>query len=121
MSAFRVCFAKIPKNWLDYWQGSHQLVFLVRIHNNELATDNFGKSKKKCNSCTISYLAKEWGVSRNFPLNNMNKANDHVVTAQGERTQNPTQQRVIDSFKAAQIHYSAKHLFIAHRVEERTN
>jgi hypothetical protein len=51
----------------------------------------------------------------------MNKANEHVVTAQGERTQNPTQQSVIDSFKAAQIHYSAKHLFIAHRVEERTN
>ena len=51
----------------------------------------------------------------------MNKANEQVVTAQGERTQNPTQQSVIDSFKAAQIHYSAKHLFIAHRVEERTN
>ncbi len=71
----------------------------------------FGKSKKKCNLCTISYLAKEWGVSRNFPLNNMNKANEQVVTAQGERTQNPTQQSVIDSFKAAQIHYSAKNLF----------
>jgi hypothetical protein len=62
-------------------------------------------SKTKCNSCTIIYLEKEWGVSQNIPLYNMNKANEHVVTARAERTQNPAQQSVIDSFKgAAQIH-----------------
>ncbi len=68
----------------------------------------FGKSKRKCNSCTISYLAKAWGVSQNFPLNNMNKVNEHVVTAAAVQTQNPTQQSIIDSFKESQVHCSAK-------------
>lgn len=34
---------------------------------------------------------------------------------------NPTQMSVIDSLDAAKLHFSARNLFIADRVEERTN
>ena len=71
----------------------------------------FVKSKTKSNPCTIGYLAKAWGVGRNFPLENV----------KAETKPNPTQLSVIDSLAAAKIHFSARYLFIANRVEERTN
>ena len=85
----------------------------------KVATDNFLKSKNKSNPCTISYLAKAWGVGRNFPLENMKK--EHQALASTEKKPNPTQLSVIDSLESAQIHFSARNLFIASRIEERTN
>jgi hypothetical protein len=61
----------------------------------------FGTSRKKCKPHTIGYLAKAWGVSRDFPMNNnVTKGNavSHTTTKR-----NPVQQSVIDSVEAAQI------------------
>ena len=75
--------------------------------------------QKKCMPCSIIYLAKVWGgVSHNFPLNNLKKGN---AAAHTTTKQNPKQQSVINSFEEAQIHISAKKLFIIHSIEERTN
>ena len=109
MSAFRVCFANKPKKMVDFCRGSHQLVCLVFIHNKELAMDNLERVKRNAICALSATLQKRGGVSQNFPLNVMNNANEHVVPAQAEQKQNPTQENVIDSFKAAQeAHYSAK-------------
>jgi hypothetical protein len=77
------------------------------------------KEQKQKKPFTISYLAKACGIGRNFPLENMKKG--HQALASTEKKPNPTQLCVIDCLKSTHIHFSARNLFIASRIEERTN
>ena len=81
----------------------------------------FVTSKKKNNACTISYLAKDWDVGRNFPKENIKKGRQQSAIVEVKTKRNPTQMGVIDSLDAAKLHFSARNLFIADRVEVRTN
>jgi hypothetical protein len=88
----------------------------------------FIKSKAKSNPCTISYLAKAWGVGRNFPTENIKRGQRQQEAETGgrattatEKKPNPTQVSVIDSLDAAKLHMSARNLFIADRIAERAN
>jgi hypothetical protein len=88
-----------------------------RRHDKKGRNGQFVKRKNKSNACTISYLAKAWGVGRNFPLDNIKKGQQ----TKAEKKPNPVHLSVIDSLDAAKIHFSARNLFIADRVEERKN
>jgi hypothetical protein len=81
----------------------------------------FVTSKKKNNACTISYLAKAWDVGRNLPKENIKKGRQQPAIVEVKTKRNPTQMSVIDSLDTAKLHFSARNLFIADLVEERTN
>ena len=87
-------------------------------HNKKGCNGRFTNRKNKNNPFTMSYLAKAWGVNRHYPLRLLKKGQQQ---AKEEKKPSPTRLSVIDSLEAAKIHFSAKNLFIAHRVEERTN
>jgi hypothetical protein len=88
-------------------------------HNKKGRNGRFSKRAIKHNPHTILYLAKAWGVGKNFPLENLKKGATLVRTTKPDKTTNPTKLGIIDSLEAAKVHFSAKHLFIANRVCER--
>jgi hypothetical protein len=82
------------------------------------------KAQKQNNPHTITYLAKAWGVSKNFPLLNLKKwvalgllSLNAMATKQKTK---PTKLGIIDSLEAAKVHYSVKALFVANLVHEHT-
>jgi hypothetical protein len=81
----------------------------------------FTQRKTKNNPQTITYLAKAWGVGKNFPLQNVKKGAAPAFATTLEQTTNPTNLSVINSLEATKVHYSAKSLFVANRICERVD
>jgi hypothetical protein len=75
------------------------------------------ENKKGRNGQFVKRKTKALGVGRNFPLENIKKGQQ----TKAEKKPNPVHLSVIDSLDATKIHFSARNLFIAHRVEERNN
>jgi hypothetical protein len=114
---FQSLLREDTKELLGFLSGRSTTGTDDRRHDKKGRSGRFVKRKNKSNACTISYLAKAWGVGRNTPLRNIKKGQQ----TKAEKKPNPTQLSVIDSLDAAKIHFSARNLFIADRVEERNN
>jgi hypothetical protein len=125
MSTFRISFVKTQKSCWDFFQGSRQPLLLVHQLDmtKEDTMDVFQSGKPKINPHTITYLSKAWGVSKNFPLINLKKRAAlgllSLNTATKQKTK-PMKLGIIDSLEATKVHYSAKALFVANRIHERT-
>jgi hypothetical protein len=83
------------------------------IHNKKGRNGCFSKRAIKHDPHTLAYLAKAWGVGKNFPMENLKKG---AASTEPEQTTNPTQLSIIDSLEAAKIHFSAKSLFISNHI-----
>jgi hypothetical protein len=81
-------------------------------HNKKGCDGRFSKRKNKNNPHTITYLAKAWGIGKNFPLQNVKKRAAMTSLTKKEQTTNPVNMSIIGSLKAAKVHYSAKNLFL---------
>jgi hypothetical protein len=94
--------------------------------NNDDDNDDNGRSEK-IHPLTMRYLAYSWGIGKNTPKELLKRANVHSVGAAaprrvGSSTNNAEvwkQKSVIECRKTALKHYSAKHLYIRHRITER--
>jgi hypothetical protein len=80
---------------------------------------------EKIHPLTMRYLAYSWGVGKNTPkelLKRVNNAGWAGAPGESSRTNNREawkQRSVIECRKTALKHYSAKHLYIRHRITER--
>jgi hypothetical protein len=93
----------------------------VSRHNERQAgTNKFvaRKNKDRINPITLSYLAKAWGVGSNDPLNVL-KRQAELGKPKQDPVPSVTQTSVIESLEAAKVRYTAKSLFMEHRVRER--
>jgi hypothetical protein len=87
-------------------------------YNERCAGNNKFKARKKneFNPITLIYLTKSWGVGRNFI--------DSILKREGQpkkpKVRSSSQLCVIDSLESAKAKYTAKNLFMASRVRERT-
>jgi hypothetical protein len=80
-------------------------------HNKKGRNGRFLKRAIKHNPHTVLYLAKAWGVGKNFPLLNLKKG-AATLTTKPDKPASPTQRNAIDDLEAAKFHFSAKCLFI---------
>lgn len=77
---------------------------------------SFKKRRSNYSPVSYRYLASAWGVGKNFPKKVLN---EKPQPSEPMPTTNPTQLSVIDSMEAAKTKYTAKNLFLYHRVRER--
>lgn len=96
-------------------------------NNNNDDNDNDDSNRsEKIHPLTMRYLAYSWGVGKNTPKELLKRVNVRSVGAGApggsSNTNNPEvwkQRSVIECRKTALKHYSAKHLYIRHRITER--
>jgi hypothetical protein len=93
-------------------------------HNND-DDNNDNTRSEKIHPLTMRYLAYSWGVGKNTPKELLKRVNGNSrggTAPGGSGTNNPEawkQRSVIECRKTALKHYSAKHLYIRHRITER--
>jgi hypothetical protein len=93
---------------------------------NDDDNDDGTNRSEKIHPLTMRYLAYSWGIGKNTPKELLKRANVHSVGAPapgvGSIASNPEvwkQRSVIECRRTALKHYSAKHLYIHHRITER--
>jgi hypothetical protein len=120
MSALIFCFARTQKSCSDFFQDSQLTAGTggSTRHNKKGCNGHFSKRAIKHSPHAITYLAKAWGIGKNFPLENLKKG---ATSTKPEKTTNPTQLSVINSLEAAKVHFSAKSLFVANLTHERAD
>jgi hypothetical protein len=91
--------------------------------NNDDDEDEGYHRAERIHPLTMRYLAYSWGVGKNTPkelLKRVNYIGGAVPVGSSTKNQAPWKQRsVIECRKTALTHYSAKHLYIRHRINER--
>jgi hypothetical protein len=91
----------------------------VHRHNTRSRKNNtFVPHKKKHNVLTLKYLNFAWGVGKTFFLDTLNVLQNEEDKAE-EELPSANHQSVIQSWKACEIYYSPKGLFIQHRINVR--
>jgi hypothetical protein len=113
------------------------------FHSNSFVRNKKSKSSNKINDndnddstnrsetihpLTMRYLAYSWGIGKNTPKELLKRANIHSLGASAPGgvgssiANNPEvwkQRSVIECRRTASKHYSAKHLYVRHRIAER--
>ena len=84
-------------------------------HGNKI----FKARKKKYNAKTLVYLTKSWNVGKNY-IERVLKRQSEPTRQKLDQAPKKTRLCVIDSTKEAKINYTAKNVFMAYRVRERT-
>ena len=94
------------------------LSILSNTHESRGRGGLYKKRKSNYNPVSMKYLAKAWGVGKNFPTTLL-KQQPPASSAPSPSTLPAVNLPVIDSKAAAKVKYTAKNMFISHRVRVR--